>query len=75
MSKAPVVPACPLRRRKNPRTRSSVQFEQAQDSVQEESTSGPSQQENDYVTVEKVKDLTQKNQLMTLGDETRRNYF
>ena len=75
VSEAPVVPACPLRRRKNARTRLSVQFKQVQDSVQQESTSGPSQQENDFVTVAKVKELTQRYQLMALADETRRNYL
>ena len=62
MSEAPVFPACPLRRRKNARTRPrpSVQFEQVQDSVEEESTSGPSQQESNFVTFAKVKELTQR---------------
>ena len=49
VSKAPVVPASPLQHRKNARTRPSVQFEQIQESVQKESTSGPSQQESDFV--------------------------
>ena len=40
---APVVPICPPWCRKNARTMPSVKFEQVQDSVQEESTSGPSQ--------------------------------
>ena len=53
----------------------SVQFEQVQDSVQEESTSGPSQLESDFVTVAEVKELTQRYQLMALAEETRRNYF
>ena len=48
-SEAPVAPACPLRRKKNARTRPSVHFEQIQESVQEEGTSGPSRQENDFV--------------------------
>ena len=50
VSEAAVVPACSLRRRKNLRTRLSVPFEQVQDFVQEESTSGHSQQESDFVT-------------------------
>ena len=75
VSEAPVVPACPLWRRKNARTRPSVQFEQVQDSVQEESTDGPSQQESDFVTVAKVKELTQRYQLMALAYETRQNYL
>ena len=75
VSEAPVIPACPLRRRKNARTRRSVQFEQVQDSVQEESTSGPSQQESDFVTFAKVKELTQRYQLMAVADEIRLNYF
>ena len=49
VSEAPVVPACPPRRRNNAGTRPSVQFEQVQDSVQEESISGPSRQEIDFV--------------------------
>ena len=60
MSEAPVIPACLLRHRKNARIRPSVQFQQVQDSVQEESTSGPSQQESDFVTFAKVKELTQR---------------
>ena len=75
MSEALLVPACPLRRRKNARTRLSVQFVQVQDSVQQESTSGPSQQESDFPTVAEVKELTQRYQLMALADETRRNYL
>ena len=67
-----MVPAFLLRRRKNAR---SVQFEQVQHYVQEESTSGPSQQESDFVTFAKVKELTQRYQLMAVADETRRNYF
>ena len=75
VSEAPVIPACPLRRRKNARTRPSVQFEQVQDSVQEESTSGPSQQESDFVTSATVKELTLRYQLMAVADEIRLNYF